>query len=591
MSSRSVRRRACSVALLGALTAMPLTLPSTAAAAPTPGPQQPTVLPGLQVPPPRGSVPVGQASYPVPANAVHVAPWGSDSNNGTAGAPMRTVGAAVWRVPWGGTLVLRGGTYHERVHIGRPMTIQNYPGETVWFDGSIPATGWWASGSGRWTTGYSIRHDHGTPASNDPFVGSQNPMAAWPDMLFVDGQQLWQVAADPGPGQFSVDYSAGTVTIGTDPTGKDVRVSDLEETLVVGADDVTIQGIGIRRVATPLNKPGALFLARKVLVRNVVVEDAATVGIASMAEDKNSAAVLDSVTVARAGLLGVSATQANDFTLRNSLINESNLQKFNVTPSSAGVKVTRSRGITIDNNQVSNSLGATGIWTDESVVYYRISRNKVVNNGHVGIEAELSSTGIIAGNVVADHDYGVFLFDAENTIVANNTISGNTKMDLQLLQDFRRQANPDHNGHDYRYPIPDSENTWLLRDIRVWNNVFAAQKPGAIYQFMAYDRDTNRPADSMNIHIGGNAFYAAGQKLPWTIGWGTTGGRWTDYGNPTDWARAKARPDTNVVSWATDARAMENEVWNNPKALPMEPSVAQALGAGWAINVIGSPIH
>jgi hypothetical protein len=49
--------------------------------------------------------------------------------------------AGLAKVPSGGTLVLRGGTYGESLgNITKNVTIQCYPGETVWFDGkgSLP---------------------------------------------------------------------------------------------------------------------------------------------------------------------------------------------------------------------------------------------------------------------------------------------------------------------------------------------------------------------------------------------------------------------------------------------------------------------
>jgi polyferredoxin len=52
--------------------------------------------------------------------------------------------------------------------------------------------------------------------------------------VFVNGNPLIQVASPSqvGPGQFAVDYSAQTITIGTDPTGQEVRASDLKQVCV-----------------------------------------------------------------------------------------------------------------------------------------------------------------------------------------------------------------------------------------------------------------------------------------------------------------------------------------------------------------------
>jgi hypothetical protein len=50
--------------------------------------------------------------------SVVIAPHGSDSASGTAAHPMRTVRAALHRLrPAGGTVLLRGGVYHQRVRL------------------------------------------------------------------------------------------------------------------------------------------------------------------------------------------------------------------------------------------------------------------------------------------------------------------------------------------------------------------------------------------------------------------------------------------------------------------------------------------
>ena len=54
-------------------------------------------------------------------------------------------------------------------------------------------------------------------------------MAAHPDQIFIDGAPVAQVAtrAQVGPGKFYVDYATDELVLGSDPTGKQVRASDL----------------------------------------------------------------------------------------------------------------------------------------------------------------------------------------------------------------------------------------------------------------------------------------------------------------------------------------------------------------------------
>ena len=98
---------------------------------------------------PVGSLPVGSARYPVPSGAVFVSKSGSDWASGTLAAPLRTIQRAINIAPSGRTIVVRAGIYHESINIpsNRTFTIQAYPGEAVWLDGSSAVTGWVRSGS------------------------------------------------------------------------------------------------------------------------------------------------------------------------------------------------------------------------------------------------------------------------------------------------------------------------------------------------------------------------------------------------------------------------------------------------------------
>ena len=144
-----------------------------------------------------GTSQVGTASYAVPSGAIHVATWGNDSAPGSATAPVRTLTRALAVAPSSGTIVLRGGSYNEQVAVYKTVTIQNYPGEEVWLDGSKAVQGWVKDGT-RWRhDGWTVRFDHsptytkGAPdltAKDWQFVNKATaPMAAHPDQLWING--------------------------------------------------------------------------------------------------------------------------------------------------------------------------------------------------------------------------------------------------------------------------------------------------------------------------------------------------------------------------------------------------------------------
>ena len=95
----------------------------------------------------------GMASVDVAATtfsgaSYHVATGGSDTSNGNAATPWRTIQHAVAAVPVGGTVLVHGGVYHEAVTITRSgnssagyITVASAPGETATLDGTGIAVG------------------------------------------------------------------------------------------------------------------------------------------------------------------------------------------------------------------------------------------------------------------------------------------------------------------------------------------------------------------------------------------------------------------------------------------------------------------
>lgn len=466
-------------------------------------------------PPPRsampgaaGSVPVGAADYPIPAGSIHVdAGAGQDTAAGTREAPLRTIQAACDRASPGQTIVIRGGLYHETVYVNQPVTIQNAPGEAVWLDGSQPVTEW-TEDDALWSAPLPVLLDDSIgPDNGDPYVSDTHPSAAQPEMLFVGAHPLRQVPrrADVTPGAFFADRRSRRLYVADHPHDRTWRTATLAQAVVVSAPDVTIRGIGVRRYGNSVQTQGAVYLARRAdLLENVVVEDVATTGISFYSDANQGTGQAVDVTVRRAGLMGIGGTNADHLVLRRVLIERANAERFNPTPNSAGIKITRSRNVLIESSVVTGSLRTTGIWLDESVVGFGVHHNRVIDNGVSGISAELSSKGRISGNLVDEHEFGIVVYSSGDIEIDNNVVHSNSAIDLDLRQDHRRQADPRAAGHDPRFAPGDDTNPWLVQNITVRCNVFG---PGnARTRFRAVDQATDIPADQMNIRLHGNGF-------------------------------------------------------------------------------------
>lgn len=476
----------------GSLTPTPTASPSPQ---PSPTPTPATSVPSSSPPvppasPPRSSIAlgttgaprVGTARYPVPAGAIFASPNGSDNSAGTMSAPLRTVRSAVAKTRAGGTIVLRAGTYHESVSVdSRTVTIQNYPGEAVWMDGSSVVSGFRPYSPGVWVMdGWTVRFDasasytFGASDGNTAdwtFVNPAHPMAAHPDQVWIDGTALRQVrsADQVVSGSFAVDYQSRRLFIGADPSGRQVRASDLSKALSIRTAGSVLRGIGVTRYAPSIPHIGAVTAERSgIRVQDVVISDSATIGLGITEPN----ITLDHVTVQRAGLLGIHVSTADGVRLLDVFSADNNTENFNMSPVSGGVKITRTRGVTVDHGTFESNEGP-GLWVDESVYDSKISSSVFRGNRNHGVSLEISALAKVVNNLfVGNFANGIKINNTSDVALWNNTFVSNGRP-VWIAQDERRGAKLSDPGHDPRQRLPDPTMTWINGPVTMRNNVFS----------------------------------------------------------------------------------------------------------------------
>ena len=467
---------------------------------------------GARVADSAGAPVVGAASYAIPAGSVYVSTSGSDSAPGSAAGPVRTIARALALAPAGGTVVLRGGTYHESVTISsKKVTIQNYPQEAVWLDGSVPLSGWVQDGAvwrrDGWTprfdasVGFSKGDRDGTSAGWQ-YVNPAYPMAAHPDQLFVNGAQQRQVASRDKvvPGTFFLDTSTSRLYLGTNPTSKAVRGTSLAKAMSIRTAGSVVRGIGIRRYAPSIWHIGAVTVeSPSVRIENVRIEDSATIGLGVIASD----VVVNRTSVLRAGLLGIHAATADRFKLLSSRVDGNNWERFNSAPVSGGVKAGRSRGILVKDTSISGNLGH-GYWSDVSVYDTKVLNSNLVRNSATGIFLEISAVGTIANNLVDGNGAeGIKINNTSSVVVYNNTVVRNARP-INIVQDSRTPANTSY-GDDLRYPN-DPAMTWRVGPVTVRNNVIGLPNARGNCVLCVEDYTHTRTAAQMGVTSNSNVF-------------------------------------------------------------------------------------
>ncbi len=474
-----------------------------------------------------GAAPIGSTRYAVPAGALFVATTGSDSAPGTEAAPLGSVQAAITRAKSGSTIVLRAGSYHEGILIPRDktLTLQPYPGEEVWLDGSRVVANWERSGSAWVSSGWNVKLDssptytRGAPdntADSWAFVNPNHPMAAHPDQVWLDSTALKQVGslAQVTTGTFYVNTAEKKLYIGSDPTGHTVRASDTVKAATVLGDNSVLRGIGIRRFAPSVPDMGAVTVyAKGVLLENIAITDNATTGLSLGA----SGIRLRDVTTARNGMLGAHANYADGLTVSGLLSSGNNTESFNRAPVSGGLKVTRSRGITVSGSAFLNNAG-NALWFDESVYDVKATSNDIVGNTGNALVFELSSRLVFADNLVANNGMsGALISDSNQAEVWNNSFTGNAR-NVNIVQGDRRASNLATAGHDPRQSLPDPTVTWVTGQVTVKNNVLADSTFKC--NLCVEDYSHEKSAAQMEIVTDGNVYQRTNPTAPtWIIVW------------------------------------------------------------------------
>jgi hypothetical protein len=540
-----------------------------------------------------GAATVGSTSYAIPGGAVYVSAAGSANGKGTLASPYRTLAAAIAASPSGSTIVMRAGTYHETVTIpvNKKLTIQSYPKEAVWLDGSSVVGNWKQSGSTWVATGWNAQFDssatytRGVPDGAQygwNFLNASYPLAAHPDQLWIGGVAQTQVgsAAAVTPGTFYVDYAAKTLTIGTNPSTGTVRASDLVKAMSIRGADSTVKGIGIRRYAPSVPDMGAVTMEKSgITLENVAITDTSTTGLYVIGTGNT----LRNVTASRNGLLGIGASNADNLTVSGVLAQGNNTERFNNAPVSGGMKLTRMRNVTVTNSVFAQNLGP-GLWFDESVYNGTITGNDILDNLGHGLITEISAKMLIANNIVSgNRDNGMKINDTSQVSIWNNTLTGNGRS-INIVQDARRASNLSTPGHDPRQSQPDPTVSWVTGPVDVENNIIANTTAGNNCLLCVEDYSHAYSASQLGVTAQGNVYQRADAATPaWDVIWSTGAGNPQVFTTAAAFAAATGQDTraTGVVGsavlgagWVPTATVTAAV----PNAAPLSAAIAAATG-------------
>lgn len=440
----------------------------------------------------QGAAPLGSTAYTIPSDgtARFVSLSGSDSADGlTAATPWRTFAKAA-TAPAGSTIVMRGGVYEDEgatftgtannatraytaISFGQAnITIQCYPGEAVWIDGSKLVTGWAASGSFwrasrtpmrrdlyQWESSYppaSNTFDSGNASTNwrkldNDAVGwtyvnyddSVMACAGWPDRVFrrlkgstsdADWVELTQyrlLSETPAGDNFHWDVYGNYLYIGVDPAVYDIRVTSKQTLLNALGANFTMRGIGVRRYAPTMQQFGCIKLHRiNATLENCILEDISSKAVSVLGSSTNTGtdataannALIDRCTFRKIGNTGIHHGETDGMIVRDSRFEYCNDKLFNPAPDAGAIKMHAGRNITIVRNLFLHTYRGKGIWTDVMVeTIYTISNDFIDCEQRDAIYEMSRDVWHIGNRHIGTGAEPVAFMDTETAEVWNNT--------------------------------------------------------------------------------------------------------------------------------------------------------------------------
>ncbi len=475
-------------------------------------PGEPWVPPAART---AGATSLGSTNYAIPTDGRPVyyvdSASGDDSNAGSLGSPKKTVGATVNAYKSQGsssqpvTIILREGLYEEgdiQPGNGYYITLQAYPYETVWFDGSLAFSGSWTNnGNGTWTRAYTA------PAI--PSVGVDildgYAQAHYPDMIFVNGTELWQIAdnATPAAGQFSVNRSGNTVTIAENPSGKSIRYAN-ESRLLFSGSQVNFYGIGVRRYSGASSTSSYTTLYFGGTSAGTVIENClfTQIGRSVLSFTKVDCRVTK-CTITDVNQRGIGANTANNLIIEECLIEKVNRGLWKMQPQTGAIKITAARNTIVRHCILRDAASGALLWWDVSCTQCYVY--DCLLDGQSSVNGLLVETGIvyeecdggywdstqymsqIIGNTVINCHKPIAVVAAGHVYIANNTLSAkwtasNTSQGILILQD--RDDN-----HGQQVPVANCH--WWVAGVELINNRIKTQTNG--WQLLAYDSQNEVP--------------------------------------------------------------------------------------------------
>jgi hypothetical protein len=375
-----------------------------------------------------------------------------------------TLSAAITRAVTGDAIILRGGTYRTGdLKLNQGITLQPNADEEPILKGTQVAANWTAQANGLWKTKWPTLFP-ARPANwwRREREGRKTPIHRFNnDMVFVDGQVLkgvgWEGEVDAQ--SCYIDYAAGEVYIGVDPTNRVVEITAFDNALTRVTS--SLHGRASDRKGPVIR--GLTFT--QYAFRAIEIQGKDPEGVSPESEHGKDVVgtVLEHVTfshcsrvaaylrgdrltlrhcrVSDTGTEGIFILSSSDVLLEKNLFRRNNVEQITGYYPAAVKIFNQCHRVTCRDNLVIEQPHSNGIWYDVGNVDGVFVHNWI--EGAIdGFFFEISRNAICAGNVFVNCDKGVRVLNAAGVQVYHNTLV-NTVASFERTE---RSAVADHFG-------------------------------------------------------------------------------------------------------------------------------------------------
>jgi parallel beta-helix repeat protein len=412
---------------------------------------------------PYGPIPQNYNLPKVAGKIYYVAVDGKAENSGESIEHPTTLEVLIGKVVSGDAIIMRGGTYRTgNLEFNQGITIQPYGDEQPVMKGTFIAKDWKNLKNGLWTTSWS-RFFPAQPDnwwSRDRF-GKGTPLCRFNnDMVFIDGKFLqsvgWEGEVDENT--YYIDYNAGKVYIGTDPTNRLVeitaynvglnriigechgRTSDHKGPVIRG---ITFTQYAYRAIEIEGTNPEGLSPeanhGKEVIgttLENCTISFCSRVA----AYLRGDHLTISHCRVSDTSTEGLYILSSADVLLEKNIFMRNNIERYTGYYPAAVKIFNQCYRVTCRDNLVTDLPFSNGIWYDVGNVDGRFINNWVEGVGDLnrkfdkdklypsdnGFFFEISKGAICAGNVFVNCDHGIMVLNSSNVQIYQNTFVNST---------------------------------------------------------------------------------------------------------------------------------------------------------------------